>query len=191
MIFWTTTEVWTWKNCENQEKENSCSVWQICCRLFTRTPPPHRRLLQTRGGVHSKNWQPRIGSSPNLVAKKDLSNFDAILSEFGAIFPAGCAVGPVSSATGWIQIQAINLPEHKQRKFIRVVWGKARLLINDQQTEDLVNNLINVCLRLYLLELNYKLFTNHNLDFDPFTPEERESSGLPSILKKEQILLAT
>ena len=67
----------------------------------------------------------------------------------------------------WIQIQAINQPEQKQPELIRAVRGKARQLINDQQTEDLVISLINALLLPFILELNYKLFTNHNLDFRP------------------------
>ena len=74
----------------------------------------------------------------------------------------------------WIQTQLINQPEQKKRKLIRPVRRKARQLINDQQTEDLLINLIDASQRPYILELNHKLFTNQDLDIDPFTPEERQ-----------------
>ena len=62
----------------------------------------------------------------------------------------------------------------KTREIIRSVRRKARQLINDQQTEDLLINLIDGSQRPYILELKHKLFTNQNLDIDPFTPEERQ-----------------
>ena len=72
----------------------------------------------------------------------------------------------------WIQAQLINQPEQKTRELIRSVRGKARQLINDQQTEDLLINLIDASERPYILELNHKLFTNQDLQIDPFTPVE-------------------
>ena len=47
-------------------------------------------------------------------------------------------------------------------------------LINDQQTVDLLFNLIDASQIPYILELNHNLFTNQDLDIDPFTPEERQ-----------------
>ena len=71
-------------------------------------------------------------------------------------------------------MQLINQPEQKKRKLIRLVRSKARQLMDDQRTEDLLINLIDASQRPYILELNHKLFTNQDLDIDPFTPEERQ-----------------
>ena len=73
-----------------------------------------------------------------------------------------------------IQTQLINQPKQRKRKLIRAVQSKARQIINDQQTEDLLINLIDASQRPYILELNHKLFTNQDLDIDPFTLEEKQ-----------------
>ena len=86
------------------------------------------------------------------------------------------------------------LIEKTQRALIRSLRTKARQLAQDQQIEDkLISalgkrrsqpikdnqdqapliNLIDVGLRPYILGLSYKLCINEDLDFDPFTPEER------------------
>ena len=74
----------------------------------------------------------------------------------------------------WIQTQLINQPKQKKRQLIRAVRSKARQLIKDQQSEDLLINLIDASQRPYILELNHKIFTNQDLDIDPFTSEERQ-----------------
>ena len=55
-------------------------------------------------------------------------------------FPPEVQLAPFPQPPDLIQIQAINQPEQKQCELIRAVRGKARQLIDDQQTEDLVIN---------------------------------------------------
>ena len=100
--------------------------------------------------------------------------------------------------------------EQNHRALLRTTRATARQLIQDQQREDwIINtlqmrqsqlmkgnqeqasliNLIDASQRPYILGLSYKLCINQDLDFDPFTPEERRF--WESLDPQERYLLLT
>ena len=158
-ILWSTILVWTWHNHSNQKIQFGKKK---ALYIPERLRPFADFQIEAEG----------------FVLKNDGSNsIAAVQHHNGSTQPY---LAPNSSPKAllwnnkWIQAQLINQPEQKKGELIRAVWRKARKLINDQQTEDLLINLIDASQRPYILELNHNLFINQDLDVNLFTSEERQ-----------------